>query len=274
MRLSHADLDVLQRAILALHDPQDLASFVQAVPSIFLSAIPGDYFGMVEMKADMDSQRVELADYWESHPRITPDFVQRMERVGFAHPFTQHVLRTGDRSALKFSDFFSMRQLRSSTVYNEFYRHVGVGRLLAVGVAGGPNMATLNTTRQANESDFSERDRLILNLLRPHFELARLAVERNDNPSGALPLRAYRLTSREDEVARSLAEGKSNPEIARLLHLRPRTVEKHVERVLAKLGVENRTAAAVIVARAVELGTGKASNGRASVSGRPRARRA
>lgn len=272
MRLSHADFEVLQRAILALHDAHDLASFLQAVPSIFLSAIPGDYFGMTEMKADMASRRIELFDSWESHGRITPDFAQRMERVGFAHPFTQHILRTGDRSALTFSDFFSMRQFRSSAVYNEFYRHVGIGRLLAVGVPRGPIMATLNITRQANESDFSERDRLMLNLLRPHFELARRAVERNDNPGGALPLRAYRLTSREDEVARRLAEGMSNPEIARTLHLRPRTVEKHIERVLAKLGVENRTAAAVIVARAVEMESRKASNGRASVNGPRRVR--
>jgi DNA-binding CsgD family transcriptional regulator len=256
MRLSHADFDALQRAILALHDPQDLASFRQVVPSIFLKVIPGDYFGLTQLKVDMPGRRLALVDFWESQPRITPDFVQRMERVGFAHPFTQHVLRTRDRSALKFSDFFSMRQLRSSTVYNEFYRHAGIDRLLGVGVPDSLGMATINFTRRASESDFSERDRLMLNLLRPHFELARRAVERNGNPSGVLPLRAYRLTPREDEVARRLAEGKSNPEIARILHLRPRTVEKHVERVLAKLGVENRTAAAVIVARADELESG------------------
>ena len=272
MRLSSRDLDVLQRAILALHDAHDLASFREAVPSIFLSAVPGDSFAMTEMKADMASRRVELFDSWESHGRVTPEFVQRAERVGFAHPFTQHILRTGDRSALTFSDFFSMRQFRSSAVYNEFYRHVGIGRLLAVGVPRGPIMATLNITRQANESDFSERDRLMLNLLRPHFELARRAVERDDHSGGLVPLRAYRLTPREHEVARRLAEGKSNPEIARILHLRPRTVEKHVERVLAKLGVENRTTAAVIVARAVEMESGKGSNGRARVNGRRRVR--
>jgi non-specific serine/threonine protein kinase len=52
------------------------------------------------------------------------------------------------------------------------------------------------------------------------------------------------LTSREREVLRHVAAGRSNREIARLLHLSERTVENHVLHVLTKLDVPSRTAAA------------------------------
>jgi DNA-binding NarL/FixJ family response regulator len=48
------------------------------------------------------------------------------------------------------------------------------------------------------------------------------------------------LTSREEEVARLVADGATNREIARALFLSPKTVERHVSNVLKKLGVRNR----------------------------------
>jgi DNA-binding CsgD family transcriptional regulator len=51
-------------------------------------------------------------------------------------------------------------------------------------------------------------------------------------------------TAREAEVLYWLAEGKTNAEIGQVLGISRRTVDKHVERILAKLGVETRTAAA------------------------------
>jgi DNA-binding NarL/FixJ family response regulator len=54
------------------------------------------------------------------------------------------------------------------------------------------------------------------------------------------------LTSREGEVLAWLSKGKTNRDIAQILGLSPRTVDKHLEQIYAKLGVENRTAAAAI----------------------------
>jgi DNA-binding response OmpR family regulator len=58
------------------------------------------------------------------------------------------------------------------------------------------------------------------------------------------------LTSRESEVLLWISRGKSNREIGEILAISPRTVNKHLEQVFVKLGVENRAAAA---ARAVRL---------------------
>jgi DNA-binding response OmpR family regulator/DNA-binding CsgD family transcriptional regulator len=61
---------------------------------------------------------------------------------------------------------------------------------------------------------------------------------------------ALRLTAREAEVLFWISRGKSNRDIGEILRISPRTVNKHLERVFEKLGVENRAAAA---AQAVRL---------------------
>jgi DNA-binding NarL/FixJ family response regulator len=61
--------------------------------------------------------------------------------------------------------------------------------------------------------------------------------------------RAGSLTPREREVLARIAEGRSNREIARLLSLSEKTVKAHVSAVLAKLGVQDRTQAAVYAVR-------------------------
>jgi DNA-binding NarL/FixJ family response regulator len=59
------------------------------------------------------------------------------------------------------------------------------------------------------------------------------------------------LTPRETEILRLVARGETNREIAGRLILAVGTIKVHVEHILDKLGVTDRTQAAV---RAVELG--------------------
>jgi DNA-binding CsgD family transcriptional regulator len=71
-----------------------------------------------------------------------------------------------------------------------------------------------------------------------------VAVPRRQSAQVGVPeeLRALGVTARELDVLRLVAEGLSSREIADRLFLSPRTVEKHVERLLAKTGAPNRTA--------------------------------
>jgi DNA-binding NarL/FixJ family response regulator len=68
---------------------------------------------------------------------------------------------------------------------------------------------------------------------------------RHDGPGS----RGDALTGREREVLALIAEGRSNREIARQLGVAEKTVKAHVSSVLAKLGVQDRTQAAVYAVR-------------------------
>ena len=59
------------------------------------------------------------------------------------------------------------------------------------------------------------------------------------------------LTARESQVLLWISRGKSNREIGAILAISPRTVNKHLEQVFVKLGVENRAAAAARAVRSL-----------------------
>lgn len=77
-------------------------------------------------------------------------------------------------------------------------------------------------------------------------DLLRLAVAPAVGPSDR---DLARLTPREREVLALVREGLTNKAIARALGIGPGTVKVHVEKVIAKLGVTDRTQAAVFAAR-------------------------
>jgi DNA-binding NarL/FixJ family response regulator len=85
--------------------------------------------------------------------------------------------------------------------------------------------------------------------LGPNEFLLRLAKDSSANTPAEFSSELG-LTSREGEVLSWLSKGKTNRDIAQILGLSPRTVDKHLEQIYAKLGVENRTAAAAIATSA------------------------
>lgn len=79
-------------------------------------------------------------------------------------------------------------------------------------------------------------------------------VEVEPPGDAALLKHRLRITTREAEVLLWLARGKQNRDIAQILGMSPRTVDKHLEQVYAKLGVENRSAATGLAMRAIDYG--------------------
>lgn len=65
-------------------------------------------------------------------------------------------------------------------------------------------------------------------------------------------LQQVALTPRETEVLSWLTKGKTNRDIADILGMSPRTVNKHLEHIFEKLGVETRTAAAAIAGQLLQ----------------------
>ena len=74
--------------------------------------------------------------------------------------------------------------------------------------------------------------------------------EEAEPPSALLP---NPLTQREMDVLEWVARGKTNRDVADILGMSPRTVNKHLEHIYEKLGVETRTAAVARLARLVRI---------------------
>jgi DNA-binding CsgD family transcriptional regulator len=89
-------------------------------------------------------------------------------------------------------------------------------------------------------------DRLVITLVKgerkgPHC----LLLEESHGADHSWTANGTRLTHRELEVLSCVAQGKANWAIGKILALSQGTVRKHLQHIYSKLGVENRTAAAV-----------------------------
>lgn len=71
-------------------------------------------------------------------------------------------------------------------------------------------------------------------------------------PAPASRLDTAALTPREAEVLSWIAKGKTNRDIGDILGISARTVNKHLEHIFEKLGVETRAAAAALASRELQ----------------------
>jgi DNA-binding CsgD family transcriptional regulator len=156
--------------------------------------------------------------------------------------------RSGDvRSVTKLSDFYSARQWHATGMYSDHDRSRGIehelllclpdaGRTAGPGQAAGPGRTVRLMLTRGRGPDFSERDRALLALLRPHLQHAYLDAERRRHPTPEL-------TTRQRELMYLVAAGHTNTQIARLLGLSEGTVRTHLANIYGRLQVSSRTAA-------------------------------
>ena len=93
---------------------------------------------------------------------------------------------------------------------------------------------------------------LYLSCVQPNEYLFRLTEGDSDTDNEFLR-QNLALTQREAEVLSWIARGKSNRDISDILGISPRTVNKHLEQIFTKLGVENRASAAAQATRILSL---------------------
>ena len=104
--------------------------------------------------------------------------------------------------------------------------------------------------RSIIEVDGRKMELAFLSSTGPDELLFRL-TETSTVPDEQLLQQTLALTTRESQVLLWISRGKSNREIGEILDISPRTVNKHLEQVFVKLGVENRAAAAARAVRSL-----------------------
>lgn len=135
----------------------------------------------------------------------------------------------------------------NSAYYNEYAGANGAHDTLAMTVpldgAGPMGMASLQFWHaRPRGRRFGEREVELLRLLYPAFEagVASWAAAERGAPCAAHLQRRFGLTRRQADVARLLAERKTNPEIGELLFISSHTARHHVQAVLRQLGLNDR----------------------------------
>jgi hypothetical protein len=144
------------------------------------SLIPSDILTYNEI--DTEQQRA----YMVEHPAgvITASQVTTFERLAHQHPLIRHYALTRETRPRKISDFLSLSEFQRLDLYQEFFRQVAVNYQMAVTIPSSKSVVigiALNRTQQ----DFSERDRAVLDVIRPHLAQSyRNATERAARENG------------------------------------------------------------------------------------------
>lgn len=186
---------------------------------------------------------------------ISPTDAECFNRFFHVHPLVRYHATHRNGRSHRISDSLTTREFRHTELYNEYYRRIGIDNAMAMPLYVDDKLLVsfvFNRTRR----DFSVRDRELLDMLRvPLAALYRgaLLIERANSLTSQPPLlprdqdakhlQQATLTVKEREVLTWVAAGKTNADIAALLSTSRRTVEKHLEHIFVKLGVETRTAA-------------------------------
>jgi DNA-binding CsgD family transcriptional regulator len=93
-----------------------------------------------------------------------PVFLRHMED----HPLISHYQKTHDGRALRVSDFLPRRRFHRLALYNEFFRPLRAEYQMAVTLPA-PAPLSVGIALSRSRTDFSDRERRLLNLLRPHL---------------------------------------------------------------------------------------------------------
>jgi DNA-binding CsgD family transcriptional regulator len=238
-------------------------------------SLAGDVYGLLEIdeyRGGLLSALREIVPCdWASLNEVGPD-PERMVSIveppldehwykawaahGRQNPLVRHIERTRAGRPLRFSDVVSPAELHATDLYRELYGPIGLEYQIAFTLPATSGMI-LGVALSRREHDFSDAEWDLLEIGRPHLIQAYNNAMRHSRALGAADagaatvaepeiaeMIALGLTAREAEILCLASAGRSDREIAGSLEISHRTVQKHLQRCYAKLGVRDRSQAA------------------------------
>jgi DNA-binding CsgD family transcriptional regulator len=85
------------------------------------------------------------------------------------HPFVVQLRRTGDVPPLRLSDFLTRRQYHETGFYREAYRAFGIEYQIGFTLSSQSGASSVGLAFNRTECDFSDEERFVFELLRPHL---------------------------------------------------------------------------------------------------------
>lgn len=162
-QLSARDLHAALAFVDEAHSFTDLGSFRVGILPGLEKLVACDLVGYNEVDPGAGNALVV------THPEPMLDFAgEALARLAHQHPLIS-VQANGDGRACKISDFLTRRQFHALDLYDELYRRIGAEDQIAFGLPG-PQVIGIAMNR--DRRSFGERDRAMLDLLRPHLTRA------------------------------------------------------------------------------------------------------
>lgn len=236
-------------------DVRNLLDVLEPAPAAYGDDIfYADVLAGLQRLIPCDDLTFQLMDVRDQHIRlltVSDDGVEREESFGteddeFTQVFWQEFwkfdgcagpLLTNDYTTVqRRSDLWTSRDYANTPLGSFFVNALGITQevLLPLTPQGGPDRRVL--LFRNGGPDFTERELMMLRLVRPH--LAELHARRDRELRGE-----PNLTPRQWEILRQVATGASNARIASNLLLSEGTVRKHLENIFLRLNVLSRTEA-------------------------------
>ena len=164
---------------------EDVGEFRTAILQGLRRLVPCEIASYNEIEFEVGSM-IALADPPGS---LLDGATEIFVRLGHQNPLIERFQRTRDGRPWKWSDLITRRELHGLELYREVYEPMGVEYQIAFGLPSPPHQV-IGLALNRDVRDFSERDRKVLNLLRPSLIQMYRTVER-------YALVASRLTSLE-----------------------------------------------------------------------------
>jgi DNA-binding CsgD family transcriptional regulator len=349
MALTNRQLTAIVEFLPRLYALHNVATFAHHVVATLHTLIRSESIGYNDLNVRAGRVYAVVEPLHASSVELYPVFGQRIHE----HPVINYQQSTGDTRALRLSDFVSQRRFHHLGIYQDFYRKLGIERMVSLSFPDGASGDQLALVFARDRTDFSDEEMEVVNLLRPHFLQAHrnaiafsrleqaneafqsssrcmivrchggsirfasprasrllaiyfaeksgcdrslpdelnswarrcmelsatmrsipvpcepfikngingklivrflpgpgkdyaLIIEEHPVATGGERLVELGLSERQAEVLHWIARGKTNAEIAAILGVRSRTIDKHVEHIFDRLGVETRMAAGAI----------------------------
>lgn len=187
-------------------------------------------------------------------------------RLAGQHPLHRVALTKHSR-AWRLSDVIKRQSFQLTECYRTLYRPLKANFELAAAIPDSETSGTfLFISLHRHKHDFTERDRMLFDLLLPQLSAVRQRLVESSRTAAA-PLASplgdeqcfrewlqhstprWDLTQREVDVLFWLCQGKTNGEIGKILGIAERTAETHALHIYPKIGVENRYNAIATLSR-------------------------
>lgn len=144
---------------------------LQTLPARILSVLPKVVPAEVVAYGALNPSRQQIIVAVEPADIGFPQDEQMIAQDLPKHPLIDRYQLTRDGQAVKISDLLTRQQFHGLALYNDFHRRVGIEDQMMVFLPSpAPSLIGISLSR--SQPNFSERDRLLLNLLQPHLTQA------------------------------------------------------------------------------------------------------